>query len=74
LIFSTSLLILLSLLIGIKDEWLAYIFTLSIATLSYTVYAVIVDLDHPLHPGGWHLTNQDYEDLVKKDRPFFIRI
>jgi hypothetical protein len=66
LIFSTSLLVLLSLLIGIKDIWLDYIFTLSIATLAYTVYTVIIDLDNPLRPGGWHLTTKDYEDLLKR--------
>lgn len=66
LIFSTSLLIFLSLLVGIKNVWLDYIFTLSIATLAYTVYEVISDLDRPLRPGGWHLTTKDYEELLQR--------
>ena len=66
LIFSTSLLVLLSFLVGIKSIWLDYAFTVSIATLAYAVYAVIVDLDRPLRPGGWHLTTKEYEDLLKK--------
>ncbi len=66
LIFSMVLLAFLSLLVGIKNIWLDYIFTLSIAALAYTVYAVIIDLDHPLRPGGWHLTTKDYEELLRR--------
>ncbi len=66
LIFSMSLVVFLSLLVGIKNIWLDYIFTLSIATLAYTIYMVISDLDHPLRPGGWHLTTKDYEDLLRR--------
>jgi hypothetical protein len=66
LIFSMCLLISLSLLIGIKNIWLDYIFTLSIATLVYIIYIVVIDLDHPLQPGGWHLTTKDYKELLQK--------
>jgi len=66
LIFSMTLLVSLSLLFGIKNVWLNYIFTASIATLAYAVYTVITDLDYPLRPGGWHLTTKDYEDLLQR--------
>jgi hypothetical protein len=66
LIFAMSLVIFLSLLVGIKNVWLDYIFTLSIATLAYAVYMVIVDLAHPLRPGGWHLSTKDYEVLLQR--------
>jgi len=66
LLFSMGLLTFLSLLIGIKNIWLAYVFTVSIATLAYTVFLVIIDLDNPLSPGGWHLTTKDYEDLLQR--------
>jgi len=66
LIFSMSLIIFLPLLIGIKIIWLDYVFTLSISTLAYTIYVVIIDLDSPLKPGGWHLTTKDYKDLITR--------
>lgn len=66
LIFSLSLLIFLSFFIGVKNVWLDYIFTVSIATLVYAVYTVIADLDYPLQPGGWHFTTRDYEDLLRR--------
>jgi len=66
LIFAMGLVIFLSLLVGIKNIWLDYIFTLSIATLAYTVYMVIIDLGHPLRPGGWHLSTKDYEALLQR--------
>lgn len=68
LIFSAGLVVFLSLLIGVKNVWLHYIFTASIATFAYTVYEVIRDLDHPLRPGGWHLTTADYAQLLEKIR------
>jgi len=66
LMFATGLLIFLPFFIGIKNIWLGYIFTLSIATLAFTVYSVVTDLDYPLRPGGWHLTTKDYEDLLRR--------
>lgn len=64
LIFITFLLIILSLFIGIKDIWLDYIFTVSVALVSFIIYIVIDDLDHPLVPGSWHLTAEDYDNLL----------
>lgn len=73
LVFSMSLLIFLSLLVGIKNIWLDYIFTSSIATLVYIIYTVIIDLNHPLRPGGWHLTTKDYKELLQRIEKFAPR-
>ena len=66
LLFSTMLVIVLCLFIGIKDIWLDYSFTMAIALSAYVIYIVIDDLDHPLVPGNWHLTTRDYERLLKR--------
>ena len=66
LTFATTLTIALSLFIGVRDVWLDYIFTGSIATLAFTIYTVIQDLNQPLRPGGWHLTTRDYERLLAR--------
>jgi len=66
LVLAVNLVIFLSLFIAVKSIWLDYIFTLSIAVLTYTVYLVIDDLEHPLRPGGWHLTRKDYQCLLDK--------
>lgn len=63
---ATALMIFLSPLIAIKTYELHYLFTASIALLSYTVYIVALDLDQPLKPGGWHLTTADYSKLLAK--------
>lgn len=62
--FGTFLIIFLSLFIGIKNVWLDYGFTLSIALVAFVIYIIIDDLDHPLVPGSWHLTTKDYESLL----------
>ncbi|MFA5023209.1 MAG: hypothetical protein WC385_02185 [Candidatus Paceibacterota bacterium] len=64
LVFSDFLLIAFSFLIGINDINLAYLFTLGISILGYIIYLVVVDLDRPLRPGGWHLTTEDYQELL----------
>jgi len=64
LFFSTLLVIILCLFIGIKSIWLDYIFTSSIALVSYVIFLVIEDLDNPLSPGDWHLTASDYSLLL----------
>jgi hypothetical protein len=66
LIFADFLMIILSLLIGVKNPFLDYIFTLSIGVLTYTIYIVIDDLDNPFRPGTWHLTPRDYQNLLDK--------
>jgi len=73
LVFSMCLLIFLSLLVGIKNIWLDYIFTLSIAMLVYIIYTVVIDLNYPLRPGGWHLTTKDYKELLKRTEKFASR-
>lgn len=66
LILAAGLVIILSLFIGANNIWLDYIFTVSVAVLTYTVYIVIDDLDNPLRPGGWHLTKKEYQNLLDK--------
>ena len=64
--FGAFLLIGLSMFIGVRTEWLAYLFTISIACLSYSVFVVLNDLNKPLEPGDWHITTKDYEDLLAR--------
>jgi hypothetical protein len=62
--FAAFLLIFLSMFIGVKNIWLAFLFTASIASLAFSIFVVLVDLDNPLKPGSWHITTKDYEDLI----------
>ncbi len=64
--FSAFLLIGLSLFIAIKDIWLAFLFTASIASLAFSIFLVLIDLDNPLEPGDWHVTTKDYKALLEK--------
>ncbi len=64
--FAALLLIGLSIFIGVKNIWLAYLFTASIASLAYSIFVVMLDLDNPLRPGDWHITTEAYEVLFKK--------
>lgn len=63
---ATAMIILLSIFIGVENIWLDYIFTVSLAILVYLIYIVIEDLDHPLRPGNWHLSNIDYKKLLEE--------
>jgi len=64
--FAAFLLIALSMFIAIKDIYLAFLFTASIASLAYAIFLVLTDLDNPLKPGDWHITTADYKALLKK--------
>lgn len=64
ILFATTLIITLSMFIGVKNIWLDFIFTFSVSMLAYVIYLVINDLDNPLIPGGWHLTAQPYKKLL----------
>ena len=66
LIFSDILLVLLSLLIGVHNSWLNYIFIISIASLCYVIYLLIDDLDNPTRPGIWQVTIKDFSELLNK--------
>ena len=66
LIFSDVLVIALSFLIAVHNQFLAYLFVGSIATLGYVIYLLIDDMDHPTRPGGWRITTKDYEELLGK--------
>ena len=56
----------LSLFIGVKNIWLDYTYTMSVSMLAYVILLVIDDLDHPLIPGGWHLTPGPYQKLLEE--------
>jgi uncharacterized protein YbaR (Trm112 family) len=64
--FAAFLLIALSMFIAIKDIYLAFVFTASIASLAYAIFLVLNDLDNPLKPGDWHVTTKDYRALLQK--------
>jgi hypothetical protein len=64
--FGAFLLIGLSMFIGVTDIELAYLFTMSIACLSYSVFVVLNDLNQPLEPGDWHITTKDYQELLTR--------
>jgi hypothetical protein len=64
--FSAFLLIALSMFIAVRDIWLAFLFTASIASLAFSIFLVLIDLDNPLEPGDWHITTDDYKSLLKK--------
>lgn len=64
--FATFLMIVLCPLIVVRVFELHFIFSASIALLSYTIYIVICDMNQPLKPGGWHLTTADYSNLLSK--------
>lgn len=64
LFFITVLVITLGLFIGIKNITLDYVFTASVSLVAYVIYIVIDDLDNPLKPGNWHITTNDYGNLL----------
>ncbi len=63
-IFVAVVLIILSLLIGVHNLWLDYLFMLSIVTLVSVILLVIDDLDNPLKPGDWYLSSEEYNKLL----------
>ena len=63
---ATFLMIALCPLIAVKDIYLDATFTMSISFLCYCIYLVAADMNHPLRPGGWHLTTGDYRKLLAK--------
>jgi len=64
--YAAFLLIFLSMFIGIKNVWLAFMFTASIASLVFSIFTVLLDLDNPLKPGSWHITTKAYDDLLAR--------
>jgi hypothetical protein len=64
--FAAGLVIVLSLFIGVRNIWLDYVFTVSIALLAYVVYLVVDDLDNPLRPGLWQMTPHEYQELLRR--------
>ena len=64
--FSVFLVIVLPLFIGVRTLWLDYIITLSIALLAFLIYLVISDLNNPLAPGNWHISSEEYQELLEE--------
>jgi hypothetical protein len=66
IVYITGTMIILAFFIRIDNVFLDYIFTFSIALLSYAVYVIIDDLDHPYRPGNWHLSTKSYNKLLEE--------
>ena len=62
--FSTFSFIILTMLIYVPNGVLDFIFKIGVAFMSYLIYVVIFDLDHPYRPGSWHLTKDNYKKLL----------
>ncbi|PIY69158.1 hypothetical protein COY90_02115 [Candidatus Roizmanbacteria bacterium CG_4_10_14_0_8_um_filter_39_9] len=60
------IMIFLSYFIGIRNVWLDYLFTGSIALLIILIISVIDDFEHPYRPGAWHVTQREYSDLLSE--------
>lgn len=69
--FAVILMIFLCPLIVVKSIELDYIFTISIAVLTFTIYSVVIDLDRPLRPGSWHLTTRDYQRTLNHFKRYY---
>lgn len=68
--FATAFMIFSGLFIGVTNQIYYYLFTFIIALLSFGIYLLIDDLDHPYRPGQWHLKIDDYIyllDEIRKD-------
>lgn len=65
---ATTSIIFTSLFVNIDVMLYDYIFTLLIALLSFGVYLLIDDLDHPYRPGQWQLTKEEYRILRNEIR------
>ncbi len=66
--FVDAVLILLSLLIGVRDTALDYIFMICIVALGSVILMVIEDLDNPLKEGEWYLKPDGYKNLLNSIR------
>jgi len=64
--FAAFLLIGLSVFVGVKNIFLDFVFTAGVASLTYAIFLVLLDLDNPLDPGDWHITTRDYEALLQR--------
>lgn len=68
IIFSTFAGIFTSLFIAVTSPVYDYLFTSIIALLSYGIYLLIDDLDHPYRPGQWHLSMRSYKKVLNEIR------
>lgn len=66
IIFATITSIFTSLFIGVASIAYDYLFTSIIALLTYGIYLLIDDLDHPYRPGQWHLSMKGYKRVLQE--------
>ena len=66
IIFNATILVLFSLFIGVYNVYLQYAVVICIAILVFVIYMLIEDLDNPIVFGDWHMTTQDYQDLLNR--------
>jgi hypothetical protein len=64
-ILSTSLVIILSLFVGIKSIFFDLIFTLSTSSLVFAIYLIVDDMDNILSPGAWYVSSKLYREFLK---------
>ncbi len=64
LYFNNVVLVLLSMMIGVHNVMLDYVFLISITILCYINYIVVNDLNNPLQSGSWHVTVKDYQEVL----------
>jgi len=64
ILFATSCMIFSAFFVAYDSLFSSYVFTLIIGLLSYGIYLLIDDLDHPYQPGNWHLTLHAYKELA----------
>ncbi len=64
IVFATYSTIFTSLFIGVTSLFYDYLFTSIIALLAYGIYLLIDDLDHPYRPGPWHLSMNEYKNVL----------
>ena len=62
--FATFLFIGFTMLIYVPNGLLDFVFKFGVTALSFLIYVVIMDLNHPYRPGSWHLKNDQYKKLL----------
>jgi energy-coupling factor transporter transmembrane protein EcfT len=65
-LLSASLVVVLSLFVGIKSIFFDFIFTVSIGSLVCAIYLIVDDMDDILSPGEWHVSSKLYREFLKK--------
>lgn len=63
----TSMVIVLSLFVGVKSILLDLLFTTSISVLVFVIYLIVDDLDDMLSPGSWHISPRQYKEFFDSE-------